>query len=70
MVIRVEEPDTPDSQRLLRPAILEHRPLTKSEFVKLIPLYPRQATSSHESKYPDRVLAMIEEAETAVVTTA
>jgi very-short-patch-repair endonuclease len=37
-VIRAEEPDTPDNQRLLRPAmleaLLEYRPLTKSEFVE------------------------------------
>jgi very-short-patch-repair endonuclease len=70
-VIRAEEPDTPDNQRLLRPAmleaLLEYRPLTKSEFVELIPLYLRQATSSHEGKYLDRVLTMVEEAETEVV---
>ena len=73
-VIRAEEPDTPDSQRLLRPAmleaLLEYRPLTKSEFVELIPLYLRQATSSHEGKYLEQVLRMIEESEMEVIATA
>jgi very-short-patch-repair endonuclease len=70
-VIRAKVPDTPDNQRLLRPAmleaLLEYRPLTKSEFVELIPLYLRQATSSHEGKYLEQVLRMIEETDVEAV---
>jgi very-short-patch-repair endonuclease len=66
-VIRAQLPDTPDNQRLLRPAmleaLLEYKPLTKSDFVELIPRYLRQATSSHEGKYLEPVLRMIEKAD-------
>jgi very-short-patch-repair endonuclease len=64
-VIRAEVPDTPESQRLLRPAmleaLLEYVPATKSEFVERIPLYLRQATTAKEGKYLDTVLRIIEE---------
>jgi len=66
-VIRPELPETPENQRLLRPAmleaLLEFTPMTKSEFVELIPSYLRQATNAHEGQYLDQVLLIIEEAE-------
>jgi hypothetical protein len=68
-VIRAEVPDTPESQRLLRPAmleaLLEFLPVTKSEFVEMIPLYLRQATNAAEGKYLDQVLRIIDESEVA-----
>ncbi|WP_295405935.1 DUF559 domain-containing protein [uncultured Thiocystis sp.] len=71
-VIRAEVVTTPESQRLLRPAmleaLLEFMPMTKSEFVERIPPYLRQATNAQEGKYLDRVLRIIEEAETETET--
>jgi hypothetical protein len=68
-VIRAEVPDTPESQRLLRPAmleaLLEFLPVTKSEFVEMIPLYLRQATNAADGKYLDQVLRIIDESEVA-----
>ncbi|WP_193222345.1 DUF4011 domain-containing anti-phage protein Hhe [Alkalilimnicola sp. S0819] len=66
-VIRKELPDTPEAERLLRPAMLEafveYRPTSKSEFLELIPPYLRQSTSTIEGRgYLGRVLAIIEEA--------
>jgi len=73
-VIRAEKPDTPDNQRLLRPAmleaLLEFTPVTKSEFVELIPLYLRQATNADEGKYLEQVLKIIEEGEQATAGAA
>ncbi|MCU0836618.1 MAG: DUF4011 domain-containing protein [Chromatiaceae bacterium] len=67
-VIRRQLPDTPDDQRLLRPAmleaLLEFRPATKGEFVEMLPLYLRQATCPQEGRYLDQVLRIIEDAET------
>ncbi len=66
-VIRSEVPETPENRRLLRSAmleaLLEFMPITKSEFVEMIPLYLRQATSSEEGKYLDPVLSIIEQSE-------
>ena len=66
-VIRAELPDTADNQRLLRPAMieafLEFMPVSKSEFLEMLPLYLRQATDTREAKHLDRVLKMIEESE-------
>jgi very-short-patch-repair endonuclease len=66
-VIRSEVPDTPENRRLLRPAmleaLLEFRPITRSEFVEMIPLYLRQATSGEEGKHLDQVLGIIEQSE-------
>jgi very-short-patch-repair endonuclease len=71
-VIRAEVVTTPENQRLLRPAmleaLLEFMPITKSEFVERIPPYLRQATNAQEGKYLDRVLRIIEEAETETMT--
>lgn len=66
--IRQQAPETPEHQRLLRPAmleaLLEFRPVTKSEFVEMLPLYLRQATCPHEGGYLEQVLHIIEDAET------
>jgi very-short-patch-repair endonuclease len=66
-VIRAELPGTPEKQRLLRPAMLEafleFLPITKSDFVEMIPLYLRQGTHAREGKYLDQVLKIIEDAE-------
>ncbi len=63
-VIRKELLDTPDNQRLLRPAMLEalveYQPTTKSEFVEYIPAYLRQSTKANEGKFLDSVLEIIE----------
>lgn len=65
-IVRPECPETAENQRLLRPAmleaLLEFRPVTKTEFVEMLPLYLRQATCSQEGKYLDQVLRIIEEA--------
>jgi hypothetical protein len=45
--------------------LLEFLPVTKSEFVEMIPLYLRQATSPSEGKYLDQVLRIIEDSEVA-----
>ena len=69
-VIRVKLPDTPQNQRLLRPAmleaLLEFVPVSKSEFLERVPLYLRQATDTREAQYLDQVLKLIEESETGV----
>lgn len=69
-VIEVELPNVDADRRLLRPAmleaLLEHQPLSRSEFVERIPHYLRQATDVYEAqRFLDRVLALIdgEEAE-------
>ncbi|AHE97556.1 DUF4011 domain-containing anti-phage protein Hhe [Thioalkalivibrio paradoxus] len=66
-VIRAELPATADNQRLLRPAMieafLEYKPVSKSEFLEMFPLYLRQATDTREATYLDRVLKIIEESE-------
>jgi very-short-patch-repair endonuclease len=73
-VIRSELPGTPENRRLLRPAmveaLLEFMPITKSEFVEMIPLYLRQATSGEEGKYLDQVLSIIEQSEVDVKSVA
>lgn len=62
-VIRKELPETPESRRLLRPAMLEallnYTPTDRVEFLELIPLYIRQATESAEGKYLERVFEII-----------
>lgn len=64
-VIDVECPYIADESKLLRPAMIEalveHQPLSRSEFVERIPKYLREATESKMSKtYLDRVLAIID----------
>ena len=62
-VIRKALPDTPDNQRLLRPAMLEafieYMPVDKTEFLEFIPSYLRQATYSVEGKFLEGVLGII-----------
>lgn len=64
-VIDIECPFIADESKLLRPAMIEalveHQPLSRSEFVERIPKYLREATESKMSKtYLDRVLAIID----------
>lgn len=64
-VIDVENPFIADESKLLRPAMIEalveHQPLSRSEFVERIPKYLREATESKMSKaYLDSVLAIID----------
>jgi hypothetical protein len=62
-VIRKALPDTPENQRLLRPAMLEafveYMPFDKTEFLEFIPSYLRQATYSAEGKFLEGVLGII-----------
>ena len=62
-VIRKEQPDTPENQRLLRPAMLEalveYMPTSKWEFLEDIPSYLRQNTPSNEGKYLSQVFEII-----------
>ncbi len=58
-------PDVDDDRRLLRPAmleaLLEHQPISRSEFVERIPKYLREATDPHEAQhFLDRVLSLID----------
>lgn len=44
--------------------LLEHQPLSRSEFVERIPHYLRQATNTHKAhRYFDQVLSLIDGAE-------
>ncbi|MGH5549068.1 hypothetical protein [Escherichia coli] len=61
----VELPNVDADRHLLRPAmleaLLEHQPLSRSEFVERIPHYLRQATDVYEAqRFLDRVLALID----------
>lgn len=71
-VIRIALPGTADNQRLLRPAMmeafLEFMPVSKGEFLELLPLYLRQATDPREAKYLDQVLKIIEDSEVDIQT--
>ncbi|MES9874191.1 MAG: DUF4011 domain-containing anti-phage protein Hhe [Candidatus Sedimenticola sp. 6PFRAG7] len=62
-VIRKELPETPDNKRLLRPsmleALLEYTPISKVEFLEMIPSYIRKATEAKEGKYLDQVFDII-----------
>jgi len=62
-VIRKKLPDTPDHQRLLRPAMLEafleYTPCSKSEFLEYIPPYLRQATIGKEGRFLQDILSII-----------
>lgn len=63
-VIRHELPNTSDSERLLRPAMIEailyHLPCSKSEFLECIPPYLRKGTAIEEArKYLDPVLNLV-----------
>ncbi len=62
-VIRKECPDTPESRRLLRPAmieaLLEYMPTSKVEFLEMIPSYIRLATEAAEGRYLEQVFEII-----------
>jgi len=64
-VIDIECPYIADESKLLRPAmieaLIEHQPLSRSEFLERIPKYLREATESKMGKtYLDRVLSIID----------
>ena len=65
-IIRKELPDTPENQRLLRPAmleaLLEYCPKSKWDFLEHIPSYLRQATAAPEGKYLDSIFEIIDSA--------
>jgi len=62
-VIRKEVPDTPENQRLLRPAMieafLEYMPIDKSEFLEFMPLYLRESTNAAEGTFLEDILELI-----------
>jgi len=63
-VIANQFPDTPKERRLLRPAMIEalveHEPVSSSEFVELIPEYLRKSTEPQEARlYLNQVLDII-----------
>lgn len=62
-VLRKEVPGTPDSKRLLRPAMLEalieFQPTNKAEFLEEIPRYLREGTAVNEGKYLDQVFEIV-----------
>ncbi|MDY6929754.1 MAG: DUF4011 domain-containing anti-phage protein Hhe [Pseudomonadota bacterium] len=53
-IIHKQFPDTPKERRLLRPAMIEalveHEPVSSSEFVELIPEYLRKSTEPQEAR--------------------
>lgn len=63
-IIAKHFPSTPKERRLLRPAMIEamveHEPVTSSEFVELIPEYLRKSTEPKEAKtYLAQVLEIV-----------
>lgn len=67
-MIKCAFPDTPKDERFLRPAmieaLLEHEPVSRSEFAENIPFYLRNATNSKEAKaFLDQDLELIAGAE-------
>jgi very-short-patch-repair endonuclease len=62
-VIRIQEPDTPEAGRILRPAmlesLLEHQPTSNWEFFEIIPSYLRKATAASEGKYLEQIFGII-----------
>lgn len=62
-VIRVEENDVPPNQRLLRPAmieaLLEYKPINKTDYLEFIPSYLRDSTSISEEKYLESIFDII-----------
>ncbi|MCL4410531.1 MAG: hypothetical protein M1356_09535, partial [Gammaproteobacteria bacterium] len=61
---RAELPNTPESKRLLRPAmiesLIEYTPINRDEFLQAIPSYVRSATAPEEGKYLEQVFEIIE----------
>ena len=63
-VVEREFSNTPRDRKLLRPsmieALIEHRPVSKTEFVEKIPEYLRKSTEPAEAaRYLDQILKMI-----------
>ena len=62
-----KDDNVPPANRLLRPAMIaalcEFQPISKSEFLEVIPQYFRSATSNEHGKYIERVLSVIAEDE-------
>ena len=58
------------ARRLLRPAMVaalcEFKPISKNEFLEIIPKYLREATAKEHGKYLDQVLNIVAEAEEEV----
>lgn len=63
-VILKEQPDTDPAKRLLRPAmleaLLEYKPLSKSEFLEFIPSYLRLGTDKNEGKYLNQIFDIMD----------
>lgn len=69
-IITKRLPDTPKERRLLRPAMIEalveHEPVSSSEFVELIPEYLRKSTEPKEAKlFLSQVLEIVSGSEVA-----
>jgi very-short-patch-repair endonuclease len=62
-VIAKDGDETPIARRLLRPAMIaalcEFKPISKSEFLEVIPPYLRSATSTAHGKYIEQILNII-----------
>lgn len=71
-IVRKACPNTPENERLLRPAmldaLLEHCPTSKWEFLERIPNYLRQGTSADEGRYIAQVLEIIDDASERIVS--
>ena len=69
-IIAKHLPDTPKERRLLRPAMIEalveHEPVSSSEFVEMIPEYLRKSTEPKEAKlFLSQVLEIVSGSEVA-----
>ncbi|MFK3976465.1 DUF4011 domain-containing anti-phage protein Hhe [Shewanella vesiculosa] len=62
----------PVANRLLRPAMIaalcEFKPISKSEFLEMVPAYLRNSTSSEQGIYLEKVLNIIAETEQEITT--
>ena len=70
-VITQSNDEIPLSNSLLRPAMIaalcEFKPISKSEFLEVIPPYLRSATAKEHGKYLEQVLSIIAEDEEEIV---
>ena len=69
-IIGKQFPNTPKERRLLRPAMIEalveHEPVSSSEFVEVIPEYLRRSTEPKEAKaFLNQVLDIVTGSEVA-----
>ena len=62
-VIRQHQPDTDETKRLLRPAmlesLLEFKPTSSAEFLEFIPAYVRNGTVAIEGQYLEQIFKII-----------